>query len=120
TAEERAALVGKGPAVAAGGAVSLTFSGLPHEPRWPHMLALGIAAVILVIGAWASLRKTPEREDKTRTRLETKRGQLFAELTALEEQHRAAQIDPQRYAVRRHELVAALERIYAEIDRRAA
>jgi hypothetical protein len=119
-AEGQAYIVGQGPAVPAGGAVSLTFSGLPHEPRWPHMLALGIAAVILVIGAWASLRKTPEREDKTRTRLETKRGQLFAELTALEEQHRAAQIDPQRYAVRRHELVAALERIYAEIDRRAA
>jgi hypothetical protein len=113
-------IVGQGPAVPAGGAVSFTFSGLPHEPRWPHMLALGIAAVILVIGAWASLRKAPEREDKTANRLETKRGQLFAELTALEQQHRDGLVDPQRYTTRRAELIAALERVYAEIDRRAA
>ncbi len=119
-AEGQTYIVGQGPAVGAGRAVSFTFSGLPHEPRWPHMLALTLATVILAVGAWASLRKAPEREDKARTRLETKRGQLFAELTALEEQHRAAQIDPQRYASRRQELVAALERVYAEIDRRAA
>jgi hypothetical protein len=120
TAEGQMYIVGQGPAVAAGRAVSFTFSGLPHEPRWPHTLALGLAVVILVIGAWASLRKAPEREDKTRTRLETKRGQLFAELTALEEQHRAGTLAPEPYAARRQALVSALERVYAEIDRRAA
>ena len=119
-AEGQTYIVGQGPAVAAGRAVSFTFSGLPHEPRWPHMLALTLAAVILAVGVWASLRKAPEREDKARTRLETKRGQLFAELTALEEQHRDGRVDPQRYAARRQELIAALERVYAEIDKRAA
>ena len=53
-------------------------------------------------------------------RLEKRRAQLFAELTTLEEQHRAGRVDPQRYAVRRGELVAALERVYAEIERLAA
>ena len=53
-------------------------------------------------------------------RLEKRRSQLFAELTSLEEQHRAGRVDPQRYAARRGELVSALERIYAEIDRLAA
>jgi hypothetical protein len=120
TAEGQMYIVGQGPAVAAGRSVAFTFSGLPHEPRWPHMLALTLAVVILGMGAWASLRKAPEREDKTRTRLETKRGQLFAELTALEQQHRDGLLDSQRYAIRRAELVAALERVYAEIDRRAA
>jgi hypothetical protein len=119
-AEGQRYIVGQGPAVAAGRAVSFTFSGLPHEPRWPHMLALGFAVVILVVGAWASLRTVPEREDKVRTRLEAKRGQLFAELTALEEQHRDGRVDPQRYAARRQELIVALERVYADIDRRAA
>lgn len=120
TAEGQTYIVGQGPAVAAGRPIAFAFSGLPHEARWPHMLALGLAVVVLAAGAWASLRTPPEREDKTRTRLETKRGQLFAELTALEEQHRDGRVDSQRYTTRRAELVAALERVYAEIDRRAA
>jgi hypothetical protein len=119
-AEGQSYIVGQGPAIGAGRALSLTFSGLPHEPRWPHMLALGLAVVVLIVGAWASLRTPPEREDKTRTRLETKRGQLFAELTALEEQHRDGGLTAERYTSRRQELIASLERVYAEIDRRAA
>jgi hypothetical protein len=62
----------------------------------------------------------PAAADRGRERLEQRRERLFAELTSLEQQHRSGTIDPAHYAERRVELVAALERIYAEIDRRAA
>ena len=58
--------------------------------------------------------------DRARERLEQRRERLFAELTSLEQQHRAGALEPARYAERRAELVTALERVYAEIDRRAA
>jgi hypothetical protein len=121
TAEGQAYIVGQGPAVGAGQAIAFHFSGLPHEARWPRYVALGIAIVILGIGAWVSRRPGAEPAlDRARSRLETKRNQLFAELTSIEQQHREGRIDPARYAVRRSELVTALERVYAEIDRQAA
>jgi hypothetical protein len=114
-------IVGQGPGLKAGDPVAFHFSNLPHAPLWPRYLALAIAVAILAIGGWASLRGGSSGEaDKNRARLETRRGQLFAELTAIEEQHREGRIDPQRYAARRGELIAALERVYAEIDREAA
>ena len=119
-AEGQQYIVAQGPAVGAGAVLTLKFSGLPHAARWPPLVAIGLAVVILAAGAWASLRTTPATIDKARTRLETKRDQLFGELTTLEEQHRAGRLDPERYAVKRRELVAALERVYEEIDRRAA
>jgi hypothetical protein len=119
-AEGQNYIVGQGPAVAAGGPVTLNFSGLPHHAQWPRFVAIGLALVILAAGAWASFKRTPAVVDKARTRLETKRDQLFAELTSIEEQHRDGRLDPQRYASKRQELVAALERVYEEIERRAA
>lgn len=121
SAEGQAYIVAQGPAVAAGELVAFQFSGLPHAPTWPRYLALALAVAILAVGAWAS-RRPPMKPavDRALTRLEAKRDQLFAELTALEEQHRQGRIDPGRYAARRAELVAALERVYAEIDRQAA
>jgi hypothetical protein len=120
TAEGQNYIVGQGPAVGSGGVVTFNFSGLPHEARWPRFVALGLAIVILGVGGWLAFRSTPVPEDKGRARLETKRNQLFAELTSIEEQHRDGRVDPQRYETRRQELITALERIYAEIDRRAA
>jgi hypothetical protein len=119
-AEGQNYIVGQGPAVGTGAVLTFNFSGLPHQPLWPRNVAIGIAVVILAVGAWASMRTTPRTTDKVRTRLETKRDQLFAELTAIEEQHRAGRLDPARYTARRQELVTALERVYEEIDRRAA
>jgi hypothetical protein len=120
-AEGQAYIVGQGPAVGAGSAIAFEFSNLPHAPLWPRNVALTLAVAILAAGAWAATRRLgPPAGDRRRNQLETKRGQLFAELTAIEQQHREGAIDPQRYAARRAELVAALERVYAEIDRQAA
>jgi hypothetical protein len=52
--------------------------------------------------------------------LSARRDRLFADLAELEEQHRTGAIDPERFAVRRRELVTALERVYAELDEEAA
>jgi hypothetical protein len=121
TAEGQNYIVGQGPAIAAGDAVTFTFSNLPYAPLWPRYVALALAVIILAAGAWASRRpRAAAAEEKTLNRLETKRNQLFAELTSLEQQHRDGRIDPERYAARRLDLVQALERVYAEIDRQAA
>jgi hypothetical protein len=114
-------IVAKGPAVAAGQTVSFTLSGLPHKAVWPRNLALALAVVILAAGVWGSTRAGKSApDDERRRRLEARRDRLFGELTSIEEQHRQESIDPERYAARRAELVAALERLYAEMDGEAA
>ncbi|HSC27190.1 MAG TPA: carboxypeptidase-like regulatory domain-containing protein [Vicinamibacterales bacterium] len=122
TADGQTYIVGHGPALEAGGAVTFEFTGLPHEPTWPLNLAVGVAVLILIAGAWASMiRGRPAAEGAARRRkLEATRDRLFGELTALEEQHRTNRIDARRYARRRGELVVALERVYAELDEDAA
>jgi hypothetical protein len=89
---------------------------------WPRYTAVGLAVAILAVGWWSSWRATRGAGATSggQDRLEKRRAQLFTELTTLEEQHRAGRVDPQRYVVRRGELVAALERVYAEIERLAA
>jgi hypothetical protein len=118
-AEGQMYIVGQGPAIRAGERLSLAFTNLPHAPRWPSFVAIGIAVAILAAGWWGS-RRVKGTLTAAQERLEKKRGQLFNDLTTLEEQHRAGRLDPQAYATRRAELVTALERVYAEIDRQAA
>jgi len=115
-------IVGKGPGLKAGDTVSLSFSGLPHQPIWPRNVALAAAIAILLGGIWGGTRigKTSAVDDERRRRLETKRDRLFGELASIEEQHQAQSIDPDRYAARRRELISALERLYAEMDGEAA
>jgi hypothetical protein len=120
TAEGHSYIVGQGPALPAGGVIAFHFSNLPHAPTWPRDIALAVAVAILAAGAWASRRTSPLPAANRAKKLEAKRSQLLDEVTALEQQHRDGRVDPQRYAARRRELVAALERVYAEIDRQAA
>ena len=116
TSNGQAYIVGQGPAVKAGDVVTFSFTGLPRVTVWPRNLALALAVVILVGGAWASVRGSATTRDAARQRkLEAQRDRLFGELATIEQQHRESTIDPQRYAARRHELVAALERVYGEL-----
>jgi hypothetical protein len=114
-------VVGQGPGIGAGERLSFSFTNLPHEAQWPQYVAVGLALAILAGGWWGSTRLGRDgTEASGQDRLEKRRRRLFNELTALEEQHRAGRVDPQKYAASRGELVAALERVYAEIDRQAA
>ena len=115
-------IVGKGPALPAGQVIRFAFSGLPHQPVWPRNVALGLAAAILAAGVWGSRRRSTasQADEERRKKLDAKRNRLFAELTSIEEQHRDNTIDPERYAARRRELLASLERVYAQLDDQAA
>lgn len=110
-----------GPLVAAGAAVSFELSGLPHHSRLPAMLALGVAFVFLAAGAWGAA--TPDRSAagaERRRRLESRREKRFRDLVKNEQQHRAGRVGATRYANRRSELVADLERICGALDDEAA
>lgn len=54
-------IVASGPGLAAGQALSLVISGLPHHPAWPRNVALALAAAIAGWGIWAAVFTTPRR-----------------------------------------------------------
>jgi hypothetical protein len=115
-------IAARGRGLKAGETLSLTLSGLPHQSAWPRNLALALAVAILGIGAWGTVRRSRADADGAarRRRLHQTRDRLFGELTSLEEQFREQRVDPERYAVRRRELVSSLERIYVELDEEVA
>ena len=120
-ADGRTFIFAAGPLVAAGAAVSLEISGLPHHSRLPAMLALGVAFVFLSAGAWGAA--TPDRSVSAadrRRRIESRREKRFRELVKNEQQHRAGRIGDTKHANRRRDLMADLERIYAELDDQVA
>ena len=120
-ADGQSYIVGQGPAIAPGTTVTLTLSGVPHPPSWPKNLALTLSVALLAWGAWAALRVRETDEQKARrAKLQAKREKLFGELAAVEQQHRAGAIDPQRYDSRRRELLAALEAVYEQLDEQVA
>ena len=121
TAEGQTYIVAQGPGLPAGEALRLEFSGLPHAPTWPRNLALALAVVILAAGAWASARgvRGASAADGRRRKLQLRRNKLLDDLTSLEEQHRAGRLASEHFTSRRQDLVAAIERVYGEIDEEA-
>jgi hypothetical protein len=121
TAEGQAYILGRGPAVRAGDTVAMTFTGLPHEATWPRYLALTLAIAILGGGAVAARGRGPAPDMSSRRRkLQADRDRLLGQLAALEDERRQGTIDEQRYAVRRSDLIASLEGVYAQLDEGAA
>ena len=49
--------------------------------------------------------------------LKRRKDKLFADLIALEEDHRQQRVDERRYTSRRQTLVSQLERVMGELDR---
>lgn len=110
-------IVGQGGAVRAGDTVTLTLTGLPHRAAWPKNLALTLAAVILVGGAWSAIRgRTAPDEDARRRQLHLDRDRLFSELASLEAQRRKGTVDAGAYSSRREQIVTALEDLYAGLE----
>lgn len=116
--EGRTFIVGSGPAIKAGDSLRFTITGLPHRASWPRWTALALGLGILVAGAWASISigGRAAAASERRRLLQERRDRLFADLVRIEQERRAGGLDDQRYAVRRRELMAQLERIYGELD----
>jgi len=106
------------PDLAAGQPFTLTITGLPYHSSAPRNIALGLAAVIIVLGAWAAARSTGSSGDRSaeRKQLITRREKLFQDLVRLEQDHRRGRFNDGRYSARREELLAALENIYGALD----
>ena len=114
----RSFIMGTGPGLAAGATVTIDLAGLPHVARWPRNLALGLAALALVLGGWAAIRKdAPNAAAAARSRLEARREQLLGDLMRLDGSLRAGRVDAARHAARREGLLGELERIYGTLDR---
>ena len=107
-----------GGPVAAGHPIELTLSGYPHHSGVPRTTALTLAVLIALAGVWAAIRSVddPSSRAAERKRLIGRREKLFADLVRLENDHRAGKTDARRYAVRREEIVAALENVYGALD----
>jgi hypothetical protein len=112
-------VMGTGPALPAGGVLTMELSNLPVASRLPSFIALGLAGVIVAVGVWLSMSGQPT-EQSARTRLVARRDTLLNELARLDQRRRArgggAAIEETRDAGRRQQLVGELERIYGELD----
>jgi len=105
-------LLASGPAVAAGGTVTVQLTDLPAHNPMPRYVALGLAAAIVAFGGWMAFGARTATTDP-RPRLIARRKALLAELAALETRRRAGSaVDD----ARRQRLLAELEQVYGELD----
>jgi hypothetical protein len=109
-----------GGAVAAGQPIVLTVGGVPHHSAVPRRVALTLALVIVLAGAWTVARRPAQDGAATlaaeRKRLLTRRDKLFNDLVRIEQDRANGRVDDRRYAVRREEIVGALEKVYSALD----
>jgi hypothetical protein len=107
-----------GGAIAAGQALELEVGGIPYHSAAPRTIALALAGLIVVIGAWASGQPAgdPSGRVAERKRLIARRERLFGDLIRLERDRRGGRGDQSRYAARREEILAALENVYSALD----
>ncbi|HUE87552.1 MAG TPA: hypothetical protein VMO26_15870 [Vicinamibacterales bacterium] len=109
-------LMATGGRINAGDSLTVTLTGLPHRSTLTRDVGVAVGVLTLIVGFWAAL--TGPRGRNTRTeQLARRKDELFADLVALENDHRERRIDDRRYASRRQALVAQLERVMGELDK---
>lgn len=117
-AEGETFIAGTGGPVDAGRPIQLTVDGVPHHSQAPRRVALTLATMIALIGAWFATSSGVDVNTLSaeRTRLIARREKLFNELARLEQERRTGRTDARRYASRREDLVSSLEQIYSALD----
>ena len=111
-------IAGTGGAVAAGRPIELIVDGVPHHSQAPRRIALLLATIVVVAGAWYATRSPAESTTQAaeRKRLVARREKLLGELARLEKDKRSGRTDERRFATRREELVSSLEQVYSALD----
>ena len=114
-------LGGQGGALTAGQTLTIGLRDLPHHSTTPRWFALGLAAVIFMVGA-LSLSKPVDAKAvaEERRQLVARREKLLVDLVRVEQDQRTGKLDGERYARRRADLIGALEQVYGELDEEPA
>ena len=108
-------VLGRGPALPAGGTTKVTLSNLPIHSKTPRYVALGLAGLLAGVGVWLAVVKRAGHGD-ARLALTKRRDTLLSQLEQLEVKRRAGSIDANGYTTRRQRIYTELERIYGELD----
>jgi hypothetical protein len=105
-------LLGSGGRLAPGDELVVDISNLPAQNMTPRWAAVGIAALIVLVGLYMAFSPTGK---PARSLLEDERARLMRELVAMEERRRAGK-PKAKDAERRPAIMAELERVMAELD----
>jgi hypothetical protein len=108
-------VLGRGPALPAGGKTVVTLSNLPVHSKVPRYVALSLAGLLAGVGVWLAAAKRGGHDDARQT-LVKRRDTLLSQLEQLESKRRAGTVEPHNYSTRRQRIYAELERIYGELD----
>ncbi len=108
-------VLGNGPALPAGGTLTLNLSGLPAHSRTPRIVAVGLAVGLLAFGAWLAITGR-SRADESRQVLVARRDALLGQLAQIESKRRTGAADADAQAKRRSRILGELEQIYGELD----
>ena len=108
-------VLGNGPAMPAGGTLTLNLSGLPYHSKMPRRVALTLAGGLLALGAWLAFGGR-SRRDESRQTLVARRDTLLGQLAQIESKRRSGAADAEAQARRRARILVELEQIYGELD----
>jgi hypothetical protein len=108
-------VLGNGPALPAGGTVTVTLSGLPAQSQVPRYVALSLAAGLVGFGIWLSISGR-ERRDESRKALVARRETLLGQLAQMESKRRSGAVEADAQVRRRGRILSELEQIYGELD----
>ena len=110
--------LGNGPALPAGGTLTVQLKDLPAHSQTPRIIALVTAGLVVLTGIWLAVGARAKEQGAAR-RLVERRDALLVQLTAIDQRRQNAGGAPANDA-RRQTLVAELEQIYGELDEEGA
>jgi hypothetical protein len=108
-------LMATGGRVNAGETLTVELTGLPHHSTVMRDVGLAVGFLMLAIGLWVGVTGGPVRA--TSEQLAQRKDKLFADLMAVEAQHRSGRLDQRRYASKRQTLMTQLEQVMSDLDR---